>query len=57
MKKIKENRSEQVLTRFNKSERELLEEFAEKSGGLSLSKSVQILTMKSLREVMRYLSW
>ena len=48
---MKENRSEKVQSLFTKSERELLEKYAEDNGGLSLSKVVQILTMKSLRKL------
>jgi len=46
---MKENRTEKVQSLFTKSERELLEKYAEDSGGLSLSKAFQILAIKSLK--------
>ncbi|MFI8495424.1 hypothetical protein ACIGC1_21385 [Peribacillus butanolivorans] len=48
MKKIKQNRSERVGTQFTKSDMEKIIEFAEDYGNISISKAVELLTIKGL---------
>ncbi|MGW6382740.1 hypothetical protein [Peribacillus butanolivorans] len=48
MKKIKQNRSERVGTQLSKSDMEKIIEVAEDYGNISISKAVDLLTIKGL---------